>query len=486
MITLSTSAYGNNSLFSDPMIIHMPKSANSNNFIITMQTNNKSIYSINDINETVHYVETICVKDAVGPVSVSGCPNAPLGDILVYCNGTAATITTQCPQYEVKPFCTILNFAPDTVCHTISHSDTNVTCHCTSSSVKSQLTFDTSRELVEEDGDSASGGKSRIEFSTMTRSVASDFVQTWLSADNLTPGDVIQSWKVLSTICGIFALVTLALAFSIYADKSVSINPEKDKMSIMQTKKLTKPMTSKMIRHISAEMQMIEETLPVAFRTASFVEKLAHELKKYHRWLGIWFYYSPNFPRVLRVISLSTTVIATLFIQAVTYNIAEVDDGSCESYVDLSSCLSELSTLDRNANKCYWDADTEQCHYLEPADDLLRVVFVAIISALWSAPIAIGANWLIMNVLAAKTLDVVAANFKLHSVVVDRSHMDNKASIRSTHKQVFVQSVNNEVRELNDAVIQYKQILSEAEQREYAGIIYIILILNLLIYYACM
>jgi hypothetical protein len=227
-------------------------------------------------------------------------------------------------------------------------------------------------------------------------------------------------------------------------------------------------------------MQMIEEALPMTFRTAPLLERFSFELKKYHRWLGIWFYYSPNFPRVLRVISLSTSVIAMLFIQAVTYNIAEVDDGSCESYVDSTSCLSEPSALDQSTNKCYWDSDNNKCHYIEPTNDLLRVVFVAIVSAIWSAPVAICANWLIIRVLAAETASSrkvhSISSFKTDSIVVDSSQANSistnsHASSDVTVTSLFSQTVAEEVHNLNRAVMQYKKTLDENEQREYAGII---------------
>jgi hypothetical protein len=53
--------------------------------------------------------------------------------------------------------------------------------------------------------------------------------------------------------------------------------------------------------------------------------------KSVHRWLGIVFYYSPEFPRAMRVLSLFSSIVIMLFVQSVTYNIADPDDGSCSS-----------------------------------------------------------------------------------------------------------------------------------------------------------
>jgi hypothetical protein len=93
-----------------------------------------------------------------------------------------------------------------------------------------------------------------------------------------------------------------------------------------------------------------------------------------------------------------------LFMQAVMYNVAEPDDGSCESQVTDLSCLAEKSTLARNANKCYWDSTDDKCYFLEPVNDLMRVVFVAVLSAIVSAPISFAVQWMIMNVLAGQTI----------------------------------------------------------------------------------
>jgi hypothetical protein len=163
-----------------------------------------------------------------------------------------------------------------------------------------------------------------------------------------------------------------------------------------------------------------------------------------------------------------------LFFQAVTYNIAEVDDGSCEDCSDKTACLSEPSALSRGANKCYWDNDANTCHYIEPVNDLLRVVYVAIISAMWSAPIALGVNWLVMNVLSAQTAlsstqVESAADFSTHSIVVDGSPVNNSSST-VCHKQIFAQSIAEEVHDLNEAVVQYKQTLHDTEKREYAAV----------------
>jgi hypothetical protein len=63
-------------------------------------------------------------------------------------------------------------------------------------------------------------------------------------------------------------------------------------------------------------------------------------LKRYHRWASVYFYYSPTFPRLLRVLILATNVICILFLQAIMYDFINPDWG----VMDTSTC-SSTSTL---------------------------------------------------------------------------------------------------------------------------------------------
>jgi hypothetical protein len=162
-----------------------------------------------------------------------------------------------------------------------------------------------------------------------------------------------------------------------------------------------------------------------------------------------------------------------LFIQAVTYSIAEPDDGTCETFLDKTSCLSEPSTLAQGENKCSWDDSTSACSFNEPANDLMRVVFVAVLSAMWSAPIALFVDWLIMKVLAARTYSSKVqrdnngerrfSSKQINSVNVSQSNVSladiNGKSIRKT---ALV-----EVEELNEAIRKYRNTLPSSQLEEF-------------------
>jgi hypothetical protein len=387
---------------------------------------------------------------------------------VVLCNGTAASITTLCPQKESVAACVQLQSSKSESYHAKCslHSQTTegITCLCDMS-----LQLSNDRLLLEStDGDdgyyaSTSGNANgvTIDIGTMLTTVATDFTSNWKSAGDLSLSDVVRGYDVLVTMGVVLGAIVIALIFSYRKDHILKVEQGAEdtnnrRLSISRVFTKSK---------ISSTVQSIESVLPLVFRSAPFPEKFIAETKKFHRWFGVIFYFSPNFPRVLRVVSLSTAVIIMLFIQAVTYNIAEADDGSCESHTDNISCLEERSTLARGESKCYWDNQDYTCHFSEPSNDLLRVVFVAIISALWSAPIAIFVEWTIMRVLAAKTSHK-AVDISLPNLFTS-VHINERMS--HTASRALKKTVNEEISDLSNAIKQYYDTLPPTEQRDFAG-----------------
>jgi hypothetical protein len=122
----------------------------------------------------------------------------------------------------------------------------------------------------------------------------------------------------------------------------------------------------------------------------------------------VFFHYTKKFPRVLRVLALSTNIITMLFIQSITYNLTNGDDGSCERLHDEVSCLEPKSGFATGTSKCYWVIDEKHrygggCHFVQPDKDLTVIIFVAVFSAIISTPIAFTAGWAIEHILSSPT-----------------------------------------------------------------------------------
>jgi hypothetical protein len=196
----------------------------------------------------------------------------------------------------------------------------------------------------------------------------------------------------------------LSSKYQLMRNSSMSILPSgmKTDINISQTK-------------VSASMsflQIAEEALPQVLSSRSLFVKYKDELKRHHRWAGVFFHFTKKFPRALRVLSLATNIITMLFIQSITYNLTNGDDGSCGVLQTEGQCLEPSSSFSAGSSKCYWisgseyDQATERCKFVHPESNLNVIVFVAIVSAVVSTPIAITLDWVIQHVLAAPTIAI--------------------------------------------------------------------------------
>jgi hypothetical protein len=155
----------------------------------------------------------------------------------------------------------------------------------------------------------------------------------------------------------------------------------------------------------SAELKLVEASLPKIMHTAPLMEKIVSEVRTHHRWIGVAYHYSENFPRPLRVAALATNIVTLLFFQSVTYNLANPDDGQCETFDNVSACTSPTSQFATGQPKCSWDNTTQQCSFIEPDSEIKVILFVAVFSALLSTPVSMISHYVIKNILAAKTED---------------------------------------------------------------------------------
>jgi len=124
--------------------------------------------------------------------------------------------------------------------------------------------------------------------------------------------------------------------------------------------------------------QLLEDALPSILQAKPFSERFATEVKQNHRWFGVVFFYSTTFPRVLRIVSLACNIIVLLFIQSITYNLTNPDDGSCGELTAYSECIEPRSDFSEDAPKCAWTPNdlesattgTGTCSFIEPESSI--------------------------------------------------------------------------------------------------------------------
>jgi hypothetical protein len=154
------------------------------------------------------------------------------------------------------------------------------------------------------------------------------------------------------------------------------------------------------------DMKFVEASLPNVLRPLPMITRLMHEVKRFHRWACVYFHYSPTFSRFLRVVTLTTNVITTLFMQALMYNVTNPDDGTCETYATEYSCTVEESPFAYGVSKCYWQVGNRMglCYFRQPDNSLDVVVFVAVLCALLSIPIVVAIDSIVKAFLCAETI----------------------------------------------------------------------------------
>lgn len=169
-------------------------------------------------------------------------------------------------------------------------------------------------------------------------------------------------------------------------------------------------------------MSLAEQSLPqILLRSKSWSMRVSHEMKHHHRWFGVVFHFSKRFPRTLRIVSLATNIIIMLFIQAITYDMTHGSEESCTIYNDEVSCLEPRSAYNHDKSMCYWQPASESCHFVQPDNDTMIMAYIAIFSAIVSTPVAIAADWLVQNVLAAPLLNSSSLSSDSHGNRINNS-----------------------------------------------------------------
>jgi hypothetical protein len=325
-----------------------------------------------------------------------------------------------------------------------------------------------------------------IQFSVQSvgLSVVNEFSSTWRSAGSLTASDVRKSVSVLVTVASIGIFFLLMVLVGVQWDVSDrKTSAAKLTLDAVNTKTLKSSKRSLRLTAFSRNphshnRNLIERSLPSVFKSESLWLKFNRQLRVYHRWLGIVFYYSPEFPRSMRLLSLFSSIVIMLFIQSVTYNLADPDDGSCESCEVQSCCLALKSTLNSQEDRCSWDSQSQEdsCHFRPISGDLERVFVVAILSAIISAPLSLAVQYLITNVLSLETSESlesphdVAVSDEVSAVGRRKRVLSEQNS--SSLRECCGDSLFHDLKNLVEEVSSYASRLQGEQLKQFTGTIY--------------
>jgi hypothetical protein len=400
---------------------------------LVLSRNSKS--EISQGTQNLTFINFDCFTGEKGIVKSASCPDGQ--QVSITCNGKERSFGGVCPASRDVPSCSMLSNAPTgSVCKPVGFDNDTVTCEC---SLLPLLILSNERRLLSSSTQNETipipVGTVSINYVAMLSVISDTFVSTVLSADDLNGNLVKNSWQSLVVVGCLASFVMGFMAYGHYldkeqikeiealkkADRSVLLKKSKNvssRLSLLRTSFLTvatNPSRNKLGMSTDRNegsmsfMKIIEEALPQVLSSKSFVSKYKEELKRHHRWIGVVFHFTRKFPRSLRVLALASNIITMLFIQSLTYNLMQGDDGSCGLLKSEEACLEPSSSFSTGSSMCYWvpagDDDTVSgpgsCLYVEPDSDLSVIIFVAIFSAVVSTPIAFTIDWAIQHVLCA-------------------------------------------------------------------------------------
>ena len=415
MFALSSKVYGDGRTFlSNPLSItysNLPCESSSCSVQINLQNSLKpsspSLYS----NESV---TTVCQK-GIRHASNYTCKR---GHVLnTTCDGEiSGAVIHRCPSYHSSALCSSLN--PSGVadarsqCHLVNVTAGITVCSC-QVGIKDHVSArnKTAGRLLQDASSSSSNSTAgSLSVTAVIATIADSATSTVLSAQDLNAATVAKEWTVIATLGTLVALTLGVMLWVHYLDWKVKSSIQlagssKSKLSVQEKLRKKRPLSSRGFQSAGdKEIALIEDSLPSVLSYRTFMERFLAEIRRHHRWLEVIFNFSASCPRSLRVLSLAVQVISMLFVQSVIYDVTNPDDGSCSTYTSRSECQLPKSSFGTASNKCQWNMADRSCSFIEPSEDITIVIFVAILSAALSTPIAIAEGIIIQNYLAAATV----------------------------------------------------------------------------------
>lgn len=139
-------------------------------------------------------------------------------------------------------------------------------------------------------------------------------------------------------------------------------------------------------RDAEAEFQ---KTLPNFARFTSYWYLTFWELGRRHSWFSIVMVYSRKMSRAVRVAIISTSILTTMFLNAVLYDLGFPDSTPCASYETKIGCESEPSMYYADKNNCVWNSEAQKCAFNQPSNDFFTVILISIATTIVSAPLMV-------------------------------------------------------------------------------------------------
>ena len=401
------------------------------------------------------------------------------------CTGDfTGVIRQRCPTMIYNSSCTLLNSGlaaegGGTQCREVAQSESFIVCKCPVLATSTPIQGPLVKRRLQHVSNHTIQGVHSIAVSTLLVAVAGGIKSTIISAKDLNSDVIGKEVTVLATMVVLAVLIIFFIGISKHLDYKDELNEKEsfvvdEKKSIKPISKLHSNTQKRKLRIVAnEESAVIEESLPSIFSSQKFAFKLTNEVKQNHKWFGVIFRHSKEYPRVLRAMSLCTNIIVMLFVQSMTYNLTDPDDGTCEILVSQEACRQPKSSFGTGGNKCLWaqqgPASEGSCRFIQPSTDLTVILFVACFSALVTTPISLVLNWLIFRVLAAPT-----SKSSNHQVLSDpsiedetRANPNKKIPAAIEDRDSLSSKTAEELNQLSKELQSYRALLGTQQRDEF-------------------
>jgi hypothetical protein len=426
------------------------------------------------------------------------CPNGL--NVTVSCSGFSQIISSSCPIKFMVPICKVFQdgIVMNSGCFTVGLTSENITCICPFLPFLNGSTSMGSQEIS-------------MTFAASHHQTIGPSLSTIISAGVLTINLDTNVLPIIPflIVCCLPAIVAILMTISYLADRKERSRIAMEE-TVLQNTRFTKlnsikqsysrhPEDATNLQQQQSEIRsrsdtlssLMEEALPQILSSQLLWEKIWNETRRHHKWIAIIYYFSLDYPRILRIVSLATNIIISLFIQALTFGLSEGDDGTCERLMNEAACLVPRSSYGTGGSKCYWTPATSsnnpspnggKCSFIQPNDELKITLFVAIFSALASIPMSVFCDWLINRILAAPLSSSYVSilpfqeknngsNIKLTAIRPVDSTFEIKAisSVGISVNDNLTSMIDSDISRLKRELVEYASTLSDKEANEFKG-----------------
>jgi len=408
---------------SNPLIVQMAVGNGLNTTVVVTYQNvaPMAYVSFNGTGDAAANVSTTCLTGETN-VTTHYCP----GDIAIThaCNGTESVLVTPCPSVEVAPSCLTLGAVDGNEhCVVTEFTATTTTCSCVISDSSARRRRLSTGESVRS-----------IQAVTIVESILGDFETTTSSIPTGEKGiiRVLKGSIIVLCLFAVFWAVGLLMMVYFLSDVSPWLKTERkgkyqDALQAaehdLQTTSIQESLTG-----LREYMQML---MPVVYSVEiPMGERIRLEMLRSHKFCRILSPVRSEAERrdqLLNSFHILTTETMFLFTIAMCYDVdSPSDDGSCVTYTDRSSCLSQKSATDHKKAYCSWDADADTCSFVDPEFSWETTILVSIIVAVFVTIMDIPVNYL-FDLMASPT--TTASNEVKHVLAVGA----RRASVAATN-----------------------------------------------------